>query len=41
MIDYIVIAVLLLVAELVYFLSSDKASFITGDTVGIDGGFVV
>ena len=29
------------VAELVYFLSSDKASFITGDTVGIDGGFVV
>lgn len=29
------------VAELVYFLSSNKASFITGDTVGIDGGFVV
>lgn len=29
------------VAELIYFLASDKASFITGETVGIDGGFVV
>lgn len=29
------------VAELVYFLTSDKAGFITGQTVGIDGGFIV
>ena len=29
------------VAELVYFLASEKAAFITGQTVGIDGGFVV
>ena len=29
------------VAELVYFLSSEKAAFITGQTVGIDGGFVI
>ena len=29
------------VAELVYFLASDKAAFITGQTVGIDGGFVI
>lgn len=29
------------VAELVYFLTSDKAAFITGQTVGIDGGFVI
>lgn len=29
------------VAELVYFLTSDKAAFITGQTIGIDGGFVI
>lgn len=29
------------VAELAYFLASDKASFITGQTIGIDGGFAV
>ena len=28
------------VAELVYFLTSDKAGFITGQTIGIDGGFI-
>ena len=29
------------VAELVYFLTSEKAGFITGQTIGIDGGFVI
>jgi 3-oxoacyl-[acyl-carrier protein] reductase len=29
------------VAELIYFLCSDKASFITGQIIGIDGGFAV
>ncbi|MBE6577553.1 MAG: SDR family oxidoreductase [Ruminococcaceae bacterium] len=29
------------VAHLAYFLSSDKASFITGQTIGIDGGFAI
>ncbi len=29
------------VAELVYFLTSDKAGFITGQTIGIDGGFII
>ncbi len=29
------------VAELVYFLASDKAAFITGQTIGIDGGFII
>ena len=29
------------VAELIYFLCSDKAAFITGQTIGIDGGFAV
>ncbi len=29
------------VAELVYFLTSGKAAFITGQTIGIDGGFVI
>ncbi len=29
------------VAELVYFLASDKAGFITGQTIGIDGGFAI
>lgn len=28
-------------AELIYFLASEKASYITGQTVGIDGGFVL
>ena len=29
------------VAELAYFLASDSASFITGQTIGIDGGFAI
>ncbi len=29
------------VAELIYFLCSEKAAFITGQTIGIDGGFAV
>ena len=29
------------VAELIYFLCSDKAAFITGQIIGIDGGFAV
>jgi 3-oxoacyl-[acyl-carrier protein] reductase len=29
------------VAELAYFLASDKASFITGQIIGIDGGFAI
>ncbi len=29
------------VAELAYFLASDKASFITGQTIGIDGGYAI
>lgn len=29
------------VAELAYFLASDAAAFITGQTIGIDGGFAV
>ena len=29
------------VASLVYFLSTDEASFITGQTVGIDGGYAI
>ena len=31
----------LVVAELITFLASDKADFITGQVVGINGGFVV
>ena len=27
------------VAELIYFLASEKASYITGQIIGIDGGF--
>ena len=29
------------VAELIYFLASDKAAFITGQIIGIDGGFAI
>ena len=29
------------VAELAFFLSSDKAAFITGQTIAIDGGFAL
>ncbi len=29
------------VAEAIYFLASDKASFITGQTLSVDGGFIV
>ena len=29
------------VAELIFFLASEKAGFITGQTIGIDGGFVI
>ena len=29
------------VARAVHFLSSDDASFITGQTIGIDGGFAI
>ena len=29
------------VAKAIYFLASDEASFITGQTLSVDGGFVI
>ena len=29
------------VGELIYFLSSEKADFITGESIVIDGGFIL
>jgi 3-oxoacyl-[acyl-carrier protein] reductase len=29
------------VAELIYFLSSDRSDFITGQVISVDGGFTV
>jgi 3-oxoacyl-[acyl-carrier protein] reductase len=29
------------VAEVMYFLSSDKASYITGQIIGVNGGFLI
>jgi 3-oxoacyl-[acyl-carrier protein] reductase len=29
------------VAEVLYFLQSDKASFITGQIVGVNGGYLI